>query len=420
MMIGRMGASAALVAGLLSGTAGARAADSTIEVMHQWTSGGEAFALQSIKEALGKQGIAWTDTAVAGGSGANEKQALQARFAAGNPPAATQVQAQDVVSYAEQGSLGNVDALADKEKWASIISPEILPFTKSDGHYVAVPVGEHRENMLWINHKLLQQVGGKIPTNWDEFDALADKFKAAGVIPLALGGEDWQEAELFSDILIGSQGKDFYKKAIVDLQPDALSGPEMVKVFERFRQVLGYTDANRAGRDWNAATEMVISGKAGMQVMGDWAKGEFALAKMTPGKDFDCVSTPGSGQMFVWEADFFGFFKQNNEAVKKLQDDLASVTLEPAVQQTFNMRKGSIPVRTDIDMSGFDACAQKNVADRKVDTGTGGMIPSFIESVAVKSSARGAIVDVITQFANTPGLSAKDAAAKLGESIKGL
>lgn len=99
------------------------------------------------------------------------------------------------------------------------------------------------------------------------------------------------------------QGKDFYKAAIIDLKPDALGGPEMVKVFERFRKELGCTDANRAGRDRNAATQMVFSGKAGMQVMGDWTKGEFALAKMTPGKGFECVSTPGSGQMFVWESD---------------------------------------------------------------------------------------------------------------------
>lgn len=409
----------ALAAGLLGGTAVARAAD-TIEVMHQWTSGGEAFALQSIKEALAKQGVSWTDTAIAGGSGGNQKQALQARFAAGNPPAATQVQAQDVIAYAEQGALGDVDALADKDKWASIISPEILPYTKAGANYVAVPIGEHRENMLWINQKLLDKVGGKAPATWDEFDALADKFKAAGVIPLALGGEDWQEAELFSDILLGTQGKDFYKAAIIDLKPDALGGPEMVKVFERFRKELGYADANRAGRDWNAATQMVIGGKAGMQVMGDWAKGEFALAKMTPGQDFACVSTPGSGRMFVWEADFFGFFKQSSGTVKTLQDDLATVVLDPGVQRDFNMRKGSIPVRTDVDMASFDACAQKNVSDRKANAADGGMIPSFIESVAVKSSARGAIVDAVTQFANTPGMSAKDAATKLAASIKDL
>lgn len=148
----------------MGGTATTVRAADTIEVMHHWTSGGEAFALQSIKEALAKQGIAWTDTAIAGGGDANEKQALQARFASGNPPAATRVQAQDVSAYADQDALGNVDALAKKQEWASIISPEILPYAKSNGSYVTVPVGEHRENMLWINSALLAKVGATAPS----------------------------------------------------------------------------------------------------------------------------------------------------------------------------------------------------------------------------------------------------------------
>ncbi len=418
-MLKKIGLGAALAAACLGGTASVRAAEG-IEVLHQWTSGGEAFALQSIKDALARRDITWSDTAVAGGGGSNEKQALQARFAAGNPPAATALQPQDIPAYSEQGALRDMDAAAAQGKWSEVVSPELVPYMKADGHFVAAPIDEHRENMLWINQKLLQQVGGKAPTTWDEFDALADKFKAAGVVPLAMGGEDWQEAELFSDILLGTMGQDFFRASVIDLKPEVLSGPDMVKVFERFRKELGYTDTNRAGRDWNVATQMVIGGKAGMQVMGDWAKGEFAVAKMVPGQDYACVSTPGSGPKFVFLSDFFAFFKQQNASVRKVQDDLASVVMEPDVQKTFNLRKGAIPPRVDVDASGFDTCAQNTLADRKADAANGGMVPSFIENTAIRPSARSALLDVITQFANTPSLSAKDAAAKLGAAVKDL
>ena len=43
------------------------------------------------------------------------------------------------------------------------------------------------------------------------------------------------------------------------------------------------------GRNWNDATAMVITGKAGVQMMGDWAKGEFLAANQTAGKEFGCV-----------------------------------------------------------------------------------------------------------------------------------
>ncbi len=419
-MTHRLSRAAVAAAALALAWPGAARAAETIEVMHQWTSGGEAFALQSIKEALAAKGIAWADTAIAGGGGANEKQALQARFASGNPPAATAVQAQDVAAYADQGALGNVDAIAQALAWPKILSPEVLPFTRQGATYVAVPIGEHRENMMWANAKLLARVGGKAPATWPEFNALADKLKAAGVIPLALGGEDWQEAEVFSDILIGLHGKDFFDQAIVKQDPVALSGPKMVAVFDEFRKVLGYTDTNRAGRDWNAATQMVIAGKAAMQFMGDWAKGEFALAKMVPGKDFVCTSAPGNGSVFVWEIDMFAFFKQSNPVVQKMQYQLASVVLDPTVQLAFNLRKGSIPVRDDLDTSKFDSCAQTNFADRTADTKTGQMIGSFIENVAIASAPRAAILDVITQFANTPAMSSQEAAAKLAKSVKAL
>lgn len=420
-MINRVSRATVAAAALASlAVVGSAQAADKIEVMHQWTSGGEAFALQSIKDALAAKGTAWSDTAIAGGGGANEKQALQARFASGNPPAATAVQAQDVIAYADQNALGNVDLIAQTLDWPKILSPEVLPFTKQGATYVAVPIGEHRENMMWMNAKLLKQIGGSPPSSWPEFNALADKLKAAGVIPLALGGEDWQEAEVFSDILVGLHGKAFFDQAIIKQDPAALGGAKMVEVFDEFRKVLSYTDANRAGRDWNGATQMVISGKAGMQFMGDWAKGEFALAKMTPGKDFLCASAPGNGSTFVWEIDMFAFFKQSNPAVQKLQYQLASVVLDPAVQLAFNIRKGSIPVRDDLDTSKFDSCAQTNFSDRAADTKDGQMIGSFIENVAIASAPRAAILDVITQFANTPGMSSQDAAGKLVKSIKAL
>lgn len=43
----------------------------TLELMHFWTSGGEAKAMDVIKKAAEKAGIQWKDAAVAGGSGMN-------------------------------------------------------------------------------------------------------------------------------------------------------------------------------------------------------------------------------------------------------------------------------------------------------------------------------------------------------------
>ncbi len=44
-----------------------------------------------------------------------------------------------------------------------------------------------------------------------------------------------------------------------------------------------------SGRDWNIATSMVINGEAAMQIMGDWAKGEFTAAGKKAGVDYLCT-----------------------------------------------------------------------------------------------------------------------------------
>ena len=87
--------------------------------------------------------------------------------------------------------------------------------------------------------------------------------------------------------------------ALVQLDPASVSSPTMEKVLGTFKRIKGYTDKNAAGRDWNLATAMIIKGEAGMQIMGDWAKGEFLAAGKAPGKDFVCAATPGSANALL-------------------------------------------------------------------------------------------------------------------------
>ncbi len=407
-----------LVAYPLLGSGAARANE--VEVVHQWTSSGEAFALQAIKDALAKQQIGWKDSAVAGNGGANQRQVMQARLAAGNAPVASQAMAQLVITYQKQHWLENMDSYAKAGNWDTAISPELRPYAKVNGSYFAVPINEHRENMLWINKSLLNKYGGKVPTTWDEFFELAEKMKKDGIIPLALGGEDWQEAEIFSDLLLSTGGTDLYKKVILQRDLPTIQGPAMKKVFETFRKILSYTDKNRAGRDWNVATQMVINGKAGMQIHADWAKGEFLRQNKKPDVDFVCTAAPGTKNNFVFVTDFFVFFKQKKVESITNQQAFANTVMNPAVQEEFNLRKGSIPARIDVPADRFDSCAKMNIADRAEIQKSGGMLPSFIENTGQPLPARAVFLDVITNFATTPSQTPDDAVRKLVSGLKAL
>lgn len=62
-----------------------------VEVLHWWTSGGEAAAVSVLQQTLQGQGVDWIDMAVAGGGGEAAMTTLRARVVAGDPPTAAQM-----------------------------------------------------------------------------------------------------------------------------------------------------------------------------------------------------------------------------------------------------------------------------------------------------------------------------------------
>ncbi|MGL5012063.1 MAG: ABC transporter substrate-binding protein [Paracoccaceae bacterium] len=411
--MGRMSILSALVLGVASPVF----AEPSVEVMHFWTSGGEAAALSAVRDKVVAQGVAWADAPVAGGGGDAAKTALQARIAAGDPPAAMLMLGQTVLDWAGEGMLGNVDAIAAAEGWDAALPQAVKDFTVVDGHYVSVPTNVHRTDMIWASKAAFDKIGAAYPTTWEELNALAPKFLEAGIIPLAHGGQSWQEVYMFEAVAAGVGGADFYRKALVDLDDATLRGPEMVAVFTQLAALRGMIDANAPGRDWNLASAMVINGEAAMQIMGDWAKGEFTNAGKVPGDDYACIPVPkAQGDAFVYLVNSLSLFAQTDADLIRGQEVLASAIMDKDVQVAFNLAKGAIPARSDVDLSGMDACAQATSAAMTANDAGGTAVPTFAGTHAANASVVGAATDAITGFFNSD-MTAEAGAAALADAI---
>ncbi|MEY2839874.1 MAG: hypothetical protein RJB60_2173 [Pseudomonadota bacterium] len=389
-----------------------------VEVLHWWTSGGEAKAAQALANTLKAKGHTWKDFAVAGGGGDSAMTVLKSRVVSGNAPAAAQIKGPSLQEWAKEGVLTNLDDVAGAEKWDSLLPAPIAAGLKYKGHYIAAPVNVHRVNWLWVNPEAFKKAGAKVPTNWPEFFVAAEALKKAGIIPVAHGGQNWQDFTTFESVALGLGGVEFYKKALVQLDPATLGGAKMKEVLETFKKVKSYTDKNSPGRDWNLTTALVIRGEAGMQLMGDWAKGEFIAAGKVPGKDFECVAAPGSAKSFTYNVDSFAMFQLKDAGKVKAQRDLASTLMSTDFQELFNLNKGSIPVRLNMNLDKFDACAKLSSKDF-VDSGkAGSLVPSIAHGMAVPSAAQGAIQDVISQFWNSDKATAEETLKKLVAAAK--
>jgi len=216
---------------------------------------------------------------------------------------------------------------------------------------------------------------------------------------VAWGGQPWQETTVFEMIVAGTGGSDFYRKAMVEADPEALNSPTMVKVLETFKMIKQYTDPGAPGRDWNLATDMVIKGEAAMQFMGDWNKGQFEAAGKEPNVDYIVTYAPQTRRQFIFTVESFIMFKvdpKNQEAQKAM----ACLIMQPQFQEVFNIKKGSIPVRMEMPDDSFDEISRLSMKDYVTSAKTGDLLPILTHEMAVMPDIRITILDVVTHFFN--------------------
>lgn len=373
----------------------AQAAAPKAEVIHWWTSGGESSAVKQVAQAYRAAGGVWIDSAIAGGD--QSRAVTINRIIGGNPPTAAQFNtSKQFTDVIEQDMLNDVDLVAKAQDWDRLLPEPLIDVIKHDGHYYAVPLNIHMQTWIWYSKAAFKKAGiDKEPASMDELFAALDKLKAAGLVPLAHGGQSWQENILFSALLANLGGRDLYLKIIRDRDQAAILSPAFRNVLLTFKRMKSYVDPGSPGRNWNDATAMLIAGKAGFQVMGDWAKGEFTNAGQLPGQHYGCIPGLKADTPYLMQGDVFVFPKTDKPDAVKAQQLLASVVSQPDLQITFSKLKGSIPVRLDANAGDLDLCAQKGVEIIKDRTRQAG-----VTEVYLTPDQNGAMQDILTAYWN--------------------
>ena len=145
-----------------------------------------------------------------------------------------------------------------------------------------------------------EKAGIPVPTNWEELVAAAPKLREAGITPLAVGGQPWQENGVFNVLLNALGGKELTLKVYDEKDAEVAAGPEVAEIFEALAQAREMSQGANV-QNWNEATNLVITDQAAAQIMGDWAQGEFQVAGEVAGKDYTCL--PGLGDNAIISAE---------------------------------------------------------------------------------------------------------------------
>lgn len=369
---------------------------SKLEIFSWWTAGGEAEGLQELIKIYNKlyPNVEVINATVAGGAGAQAKAVLKTRMLGGDPPDTFQVHAghELIDTWVKTGFMEPITFLYKEEGWERVMPKGILEIVSYNGEYWSVPVNIHRANVLWYNKKIFNQFGLKPPKTFDEFFQVAEALKAKGVIPFALGTKDgWEAAHIFETVLIGKLGAEGYKGLWTG--KTKWSDPRVTDALETFAKMLKYVNSDHPARTWDEACALIVEGKAAMTIMGDWAVGYFYAKNF---KDFGWVLAPNNEGIFDALSDSFGLPKgvKNRENVVAFLRILGS----KEAQEAFNLKKGSIPARIDVNKDLFPEYQRSAMEDWQKHV----IVPSVMHGAAAPESWVTEFKDVISLFVARP------------------
>ncbi len=394
----------------------AAAQEGEVEIFSWWTAGGEAEALNALIELFNEKypDVEVINSTVVGGAGFNARRVLKTRMVAEDPPDSFQIHGGEelidsyvkikihggeelVETYVEASRMEPITALLEEWGIKDKFNQQILEMTAYQGEYYSIPVNVHRSNAVFYNKEVLAENDVEVPTDLEGFKEALASLEEAGVVPLALGDANrWPAAQLFETLLAASLGADAYN-GLWNGETDP-ADPAIREAFVHFKDIMQYVNEDHSELSWFDATKLVHDGKAGFNIMGDWAEGYLKTLGWTPGEEFGWMPVPGTEGTFIFITDTFGLPKDapNPENAKKWLRVIAS----KEGQDIFNPIKGSIPARLDADKSKYDPYLTDSMEDFANDT----LSPSIVHGSAAPKGFVDALDGTISSFIKTGDL----------------
>lgn len=381
-----------------------------VEVFTWWASGSEKVGLDALVGVFNEQypDIEFINASVAGGAGSNAKAALASRLEANDPPDTFQAHAgAELTDYINAGQLQDLSSFYDEQGLMDVFPESLIEQLTVDGAIYSVPSNIHRANVVWVNTAVLDEAGidpTEAPADIDAWIDDLQTLKDSGVdSPLSLGTE-WTQMQLLENVLLADLGADGYTGL---WNGDTAWDSDGVKTaVDHYGELLEFVNSDYAGLEWDAATQILIDGNAGYNLMGDWAEAAFVQAGQTYGDEYTTWPTPGTDGVFDFLADSFTLTvgAPHEEATK---DWLTTISSAEG-QKAFNIAKGSIPARTDAVASDYPAYQQTAITSFAEDT----VVSSLAHGAAAPISWSGDISSAVGKFATD-----KDADSLIGALV---
>ncbi len=363
---------------------GAAAGGGQLEIFSWWTSGGEVEALNALYDIYSAQypDVEIVNAALTGGAGqgGNMKALLETRMQGGQPPDSFQVHLgrELIDSHVVPGRMEDLSFLYEEEGLNDVFPQDLIDIASYEGKPYSVPVNIHRSNVLWYRPSKLEAAGvAAAPTTWDEFFAAAELLKTASIPALAVAeNEPNFSGHVFENILITQLDQAGYL-GLFD-GTTSWEDERVTRSLEILNQAYDYANQDYLSTSWGDINDRFVADDGpAMMIMGDWTHGVLLSKAFS---DYRWAPAPDTAGMFMVLSDSFGL--PNNAPDRDNAVNFLRVCGSREGQDAFNPIKGSIPARTDPDLSKYDEYLLSAMEDFKNNT----LLPSIQHGAAVKQS----------------------------------
>jgi glucose/mannose transport system substrate-binding protein len=393
-----------------------------LTVISQWSTGSDGAAITALGKKFEEKGGTWQHSPVPGFT-TEMMNKLRAQIMAGDPPACSQLKGPEIAAWSKIAATVNLDALVAAAGYENVVTPDLARLHKPGGKWISLPLQIYSTNMLFLSKRAMEKAkADKIPVTWAEFNMLAEKMKAAGVeYPVANGGTRPDDGQKFEAALAGISPS-AYRAAIMNLDGKALKGPEVKAAFAQVRKISDWMDPNTAAQHYSINLKRFVAGDMGMMIQGGWAQGVLLNAGF---KLDDFIIAPGptdnSKPVFLLNADAFIFWQRNEPDLQAGQTLMAQLVMDPAIQTMYSQITGSIPVRTDVDLSadGWSEGQRRTAAALKEAAAANQAVLSLAHNMAQENGMTAAMIDVITEYVKNKSITPDQVVDRLADAVEG-
>jgi glucose/mannose transport system substrate-binding protein len=390
-----------------------------VTFISQWSSGSDGAAITGLGKRFEEEGGVWQHSPVPGFT-TDMMNKLRAEIIGGNPPAASQLKGPEIAVWSKIAPTVNLDPLVAAANYETLIPAELIGLHKPQGHWIALPMQVYRTTTLFMSRPAMKKVGvTAAPKTWAEFNQVATEMKKAGIIPVANGGIRWDDG-MKLEIALSGINCESYRAALMKLDPKALKSAEMLQAFAQLRKFADWMDPNIAAQHYSVNLPKFLKGEMGMLMMGGWAQG---VIKNLGGNLDDVLITSvpqDEGKpVFVLNADSMIFWARKEPDLTAGQQLLAKLMMQKDVQEKYSQTTGSIPVRTDVDLSGpawtdgqreASAVLIESFKSKRV-------LLSLAHNMAQTNPITAAMIDVLTEYVHNDKVTPEQGVARLAAAV---